>query len=75
MAVVHPTHKKDCKTEKTNYRAISTLSNLSKIHERLLYDQMYTYFINFFPQYQCGLRKGYRSQHCPLAMTEKMKEA
>ena len=31
--VVHPTHKKDCKTEKSNYRPISILPNLSKIHE------------------------------------------
>ena len=47
-AAVHPTHKKDCKTEKSNYRPISILPNLSKIHERLLYDQMYTYFSNVF---------------------------
>ena len=58
-AAVHPTHKKDRKTEKSNYRPISILPKLSKIHERLLYDQMYTYFNNFFPQYQCGFRKGY----------------
>ena len=49
-AVVQPTHKKDCKTEKSNYRPISYLPNLSKIHERLLCDQMQTYFSNFFPQ-------------------------
>ena len=28
-----------------------------------------------FPQYQCGFRKGYRAQHCLLAMTEKTKQA
>ena len=32
-AVVHSTHKIDHKTEKSNYRPISTLPNLSKIHE------------------------------------------
>ena len=74
-AVVHPTHKKDCKTKKSNYRPISILLNLSKIHERPLYDQMYTYFSNFFPQYQCGFCKGYSAQHCLLAMTEEMKES
>ena len=74
-AVVHPTHKKDCKTEKSNYRPINILPNLFKIHERPLYDQMYTYFSNFFPQYQCGFPKGYSAQHCLLAMTKKMKEA
>ena len=44
----HPTNKKDWTTEKSNYRPISILPNLSKIHERLLYDQMYTYFSNVF---------------------------
>ena len=51
-AVVHPIHKKECKTEKSNYRPISILTNPSKIYERLLYDQIYTYFNNFFLKYQ-----------------------
>ena len=74
-AMFHPTHKKDCKAEKSNYRPISILPNLSKIHKRLLCDQIYTYFSNFFPRYQCGFRKGYSAQKCFLAMTEKMEEA
>ena len=74
-AVVHPIHKKECKTEKSNYRPISILPNLSKIYERLLYDQMYSYFDKFFVKYQCGFRKGYNVQHCLLVMIEKMKEA
>ena len=69
------TIKKDCKTEKSNYRPIRILPNLSKIHELLLYDQMYTYFSNCFPQYKCGFHKGYSAQHCLLAMTEKIEEA
>ena len=36
---------------------------------------MYTYFNNFFPQFQCDFCKGYSAQHCLLAVTEKMKEA
>ena len=48
-AVVHPIHKKDCKMEKSNYRPISILPNLFKTYERLLHDQMYTYFSNFIP--------------------------
>ena len=48
--VAHPTHKKDCKTEKSNYRPITIFPNLSKIHGRLLYEKIYTYFSNFFPQ-------------------------
>ena len=53
-AVIHPIHKKECKTGKSNYRRISILPNLSKIYERLLYDQMYTYFDRFFLKHQCG---------------------
>ena len=74
-AVIHPTNKKNCKTKKLNYGPISILPNLTKIHEQLLYNQMYTYFSNFFRPYQFGFRKRYSAQHCPLAMTEKMKEA
>ena len=74
-AVVYPIHKKECKTEKSNYRPISILPNLSKIYERLLYDQMYSYFDKFFVKYHCGFRKGYNAQHCLLVMIEKMKEA
>ena len=73
--VGHPTHKKDCKMGKSNYGPISILPDLSKINEQLLYVQLYTYFSNFYPQCQCGYLKGYSTQHCFLAMTEKMKEA
>ena len=72
--MVHQIHKKDCKTEKPNHRPISIFPNLSKIRKGLLYDQTYTYFgiyTYFFPQYQCGFRKGYSPQHCLIAMTEK----
>ena len=73
--MAHPTHKKECKTEKSNYRPISILPNLSKIYERLLYDQTYTYFDKFFVKHQCGFCKGYNAQHCFLVMIQKMKEA
>ena len=43
-------NKKDCKTEKPNYRLISILPNLSKIYGRLFYEQMYTYFNKSFPK-------------------------
>ena len=72
--MVHPTHKKECKIEKSNYRPIGILPNLSKIYERLLCDQMYTYFDKFFVKHQCGFRKGYNEQHYLLVMIEKMKE-
>ena len=51
-AVIYPTHRKDCKTDKSNYRPIRILPNLSKILERLLHDRMYIYFSIFLPRYQ-----------------------
>ena len=37
-------HKKDDKIDKENYRPISILPNLSKVYERLMYNQIYPCF-------------------------------
>ena len=39
-----PVYNKNNKCEKENYRPVSILSNLSKIYERLMYNQLYDYF-------------------------------
>ena len=41
---VRPPYKKDGRTEKSNYKFIRVLSNVSKTYERCLYDQIYLYF-------------------------------
>ena len=48
-------YKKDDKNEKKkrNYDAISTLPNVSRVHERLVYNQLYPYFHTIF-------RKGFK---------------
>ena len=73
-ADVTPIHKKDDKTDKENYRPISILPNLSKVYERLMYNQIYPYFNLLFSKFQCGFRKGFNAQHCLLAMIEKWRE-
>ena len=50
-AEVTPTHKKDNKTEKENYCPVSILPNLSKVYERLMYNQIYPYFQTIFSKY------------------------
>ena len=72
-AEIRPLYKKDGRTEKSNYRSITVLSNVSKIYERGLYDQIYPYFDKIFSRYQCGFRKGISAQHILLTMIEKMK--
>ena len=47
-ADVIPIHKKDVKTDKENYRPISILPNLSKVYERVMYNQIYPYFDTLF---------------------------
>ena len=64
-------HEKDDKTDKENYRPISILPNLSKVYERLMYNQIYPYFDTLFSKFQCGFQKGFNAQHCFLPMIEK----
>ena len=75
-AEVRPPYKNDRRADKSNYRPVSILSNVSKIYERCLYSQLYDYFNkNIFSKYQCGFRKGFNTQPTLLVMIEKMKIA
>ena len=62
--------KKDGRTEKSNYRPISVLSNVSKIYVTCLYDQTYSYFNKIFPRYLCSFRKGNSTENILSTMTE-----
>ena len=64
-------HKKDDKTDKTNYRPIIIFPNLSKVYERLMYNQISSYFDSVFSKFQCEFRKGFNVQHYLLTMVEK----
>ena len=70
-ADITPVFKKDHKTDKTNYRPISIIPNLSKIYERFMQNQMCPYLNLIFTKYQCTVRKGYNAQHCLMTMIEK----
>ena len=74
-ADVTPVYKKKDKSDKTNYKPVSILTNVSKINEKLIYDQLYDYFDDILSPSQCGFSKGYSRQHCLLAMLEKFKES
>ena len=69
-----PIFKKLDRNSKSNYRPVSILPTLSKIYEKLLYQQMYDYFDNIFSKYLCGFRRGHSTQHCLLHMFEKLKK-
>ena len=56
---VIPIHKKDDKTQLENYRPISILPAISKVIERVVFDQMHDYFQTnkFYFECQYGFRK------------------
>ena len=75
LADIIPVYKKDSLYEKSNYRPISVLPNLSKIFENVLYDQISSFFENIFSKYQTGFRKGFSPQSCLVAKIEKFKKS
>ena len=62
-ADVTPVFKKDNKTEKSNYRPISILPVLSKVFERIIYDQINSFMENKLSPHFCGFRRKYNTQH------------
>ena len=74
IAEVTPIIKKTNPFEKDNYKPISILSNISRIYERIMHNQINDFFINKLSKYQCDFRKGFATQHCLLVMIEKLRK-
>ena len=70
-ANVAPVFKRNDRTDKTNYRPVSILPNLSKVFERCIYKQLSAYFDGILSKQQCGFRKGFNTQHSLLKLLEK----
>ena len=70
-AEIAPVFKKGDRCKKENYRPISILSNISKIYEKCIFNQMNRYFEVILSKFQCKFRKGHNTQHCLLLMVEK----
>ena len=69
-AKVLPLHKKGCVLERKNYRPVSILSPLSKVLERVIYEQVYSYFSSnkiFHPNIM-----GYRKNRSTLSAVLQM---
>ena len=75
LAGVTPAYKKKSKNSKHNYRPVSILSNISKIYERCIYDQIQLFFDSLLSKYQCEFRRGYNAQHCLITLIEKWKKS
>ena len=63
LSEIIPIHKKDDPTDKTNFRPISILPLLSKVFEKIMYDQLYEYIEKFLNMLLCGFQKNHSAQH------------
>ena len=70
------TLKNDQRTDKSNYKPIGIVSNVSKISGRCLYSESYNCFDkNIFSKHQCGFHEGFNTQYVLLFIIEKIKIA
>ena len=75
LANITPVFKKNDRTDKSNYRPVSILPNLSKVFERCIYKQLSAYFDRILSKQQCGFRKGFNVQHSLLKLLEKWSQS
>ena len=64
----------DC-MNRENYRPISLLCHMSKVFERILYNQLNDYMKHKLSNILAGFQKGHSAQHSLLIMIEKWKRA
>ena len=70
-----PLFKKVDTFDKTNYLPISLLSHISKVFERLLYNQVNEYIQPFLSKVLTEFRENHNTQHSLLKILENFKEA
>lgn len=74
-AFVTPIHKKGSKMDVVNYRPISKLCIVSKVFERVVYDQVYAALKNSFSPLQHGFLKGRSTVSNLILFNEYLTEA
>ena len=66
-----PVFKKLDPTDKTNFRPVSLLPLLSKVFEKIMYDQLNEYVETFLNKLLCGFCKAHSAQHALLRLLQK----
>ena len=77
IAKVIPVHKKDSKLIVSNYRPISTLSNLHKIVEKLIHSRLIKFLDDQKSLYlkQFGFRKYFSTSHAIISLIEDIEKS
>ena len=68
---VIPVHKKLDPLKKENYRPVSLLPHVSKVFERIIYQQINTYMKDKLSKCLTGFRKSHGTQHLLVTKLEK----
>lgn len=76
LTKIFPLHKKGSKKDLDNYRPIALLPYLSKIFEKTLHNQIYSYFEenNLFTPSQFGFRKGKSTDRAVMTFINKVRQ-
>ena len=75
VSQISPVYKGGDATDPSNYRPIATLSPFSKVLERLVYNQLYSFIDKnqILCKYQFGFTKGYSTEQAILEITNNLK--
>ena len=68
-------HKKKSKFDIKIYRPVSIVSVITKIYERCIFDQRYSYFNQILFKHHCRFGQRHSTQHSLLTMVEKLKKS
>ena len=74
LAEVSPVFKKKDDLNKENYRPISVLSHVSKVFERVMYQQIEDFMKDKLSNLLIGFRKNHNTQHCLTSLLERWKK-
>ena len=64
-------HKKDDPTDKANFRPVNVLPLLSKVFERVIYNQLGKYMDTFLNKLLCRFRKSHSTQHALFKLLQR----
>ena len=64
-------YKKLDPSDKAKYKSISILPLVSKVFEKLMYDQLHEYIKYFFDKFLCGFRRAHSTQHALFRLLPK----
>ena len=71
LSDITPVFKKLDPSDKSNYRLVSILPLVSKVFEKIKYDQLYEYIEHFLNQVLCEFRKAHSTQHALFRLLQK----